>query len=455
MECRELVLQTIGHPGPHGMLRRMWHAKAARSSSWYTGRGSRVPVWISDIRFLDLDRPIGRGWKVAVGTKYGEIRIYDTAFSSRAIINVQVGPSPVTSLCYGLGSANSILYTNSQDTIGMINTRTGQFQQVNKCTPGTAWVCAAETGNYQQEVRDNRPSGHEQTDRVRGINHVTRSRVTRDATVDMDIDSEEEDKNDSDSSSSSSDGEVEEDIVGFNDYGAIEQEGGEESNFTLIDSLEPPSATSSVLPSPLETSTPVLSDSESRLVNASDTASQSTVTSAAIDGLSNETISLSPTFEPETATTTSLPEADITVDTVTTTTTSIITPQSATIAQDSNRQVTTSELENTTAPTPATTSVHLPTIPIYTTSGVDNCIRIYNMHTHKLIAKTTPGVRLSCISIIDALDPIYTRPAKRPSSPVPSVNSTSSTLLDRPPSPCGPDNSSSHTHRQPKRPRMT
>jgi hypothetical protein len=114
-------------------LWRMWKARNVRNDEF----GNPVPVWISDIRFLELDRPIGRGWRVATGTRFGDIRIYDTFLSKRPIINISASYHPICNLWLGLDD-EQLMFTDAQDTIGKIDTSTGKIGRVCKCIPGSA-----------------------------------------------------------------------------------------------------------------------------------------------------------------------------------------------------------------------------------------------------------------------------------------------------------------------------
>ncbi|KAJ3168199.1 WD repeat-containing protein 74 [Geranomyces variabilis] len=53
----------------------------------------RVPVWITDLRFIDSSKN-----RVIVGTGHHQIRIYDTLTARRPIINVTIGSHPIRAL---------------------------------------------------------------------------------------------------------------------------------------------------------------------------------------------------------------------------------------------------------------------------------------------------------------------------------------------------------------------
>ncbi len=59
----------------------------------------RVPVWVSDIQFIE--RYPAQGYYVAVCTRYRHVRIYDADKSRRPVISVEVGDSPLVSMLLG------------------------------------------------------------------------------------------------------------------------------------------------------------------------------------------------------------------------------------------------------------------------------------------------------------------------------------------------------------------
>lgn len=53
----------------------------------------RKPVWIKDLVFMSTD-----GQKLAVGTAYHQLRLYDMKAQRRPILQLDVGEHPIRSL---------------------------------------------------------------------------------------------------------------------------------------------------------------------------------------------------------------------------------------------------------------------------------------------------------------------------------------------------------------------
>lgn len=69
----------------------VWRAKNVKNDEL----DLRVPVWISDLQFLESYN--GR-WRIATCTRFRHVRIYDTSRSRRPILSVEIGESPLVSL---------------------------------------------------------------------------------------------------------------------------------------------------------------------------------------------------------------------------------------------------------------------------------------------------------------------------------------------------------------------
>ncbi|KAK9474495.1 uncharacterized protein V1510DRAFT_270975 [Dipodascopsis tothii] len=90
---------------------KLWKAKNVSNDEL----NLRVPVWISDIRFLDVGRDSKDGWRVAVTTRFGHVRLYETKRSQRPILNVEVGDHPLVCLA-PTGVDTDVVYSDTHST---------------------------------------------------------------------------------------------------------------------------------------------------------------------------------------------------------------------------------------------------------------------------------------------------------------------------------------------------
>ncbi|CAN6633184.1 hypothetical protein TRVA0_014S00430 [Trichomonascus vanleenenianus] len=97
--------------------------------------GNGVPIWISDIQFLDIHRPVTEGFRLATSTRFGEIRIYDTKRSKRPIFNIQASGHPIVSLFVDRAH-EELIFADTQRTIGRLNYNTGVIVKRFTVTPG-------------------------------------------------------------------------------------------------------------------------------------------------------------------------------------------------------------------------------------------------------------------------------------------------------------------------------
>jgi hypothetical protein len=104
------------HSRRNQRLWRIWKAKNVGNDQF----GNPVPVWVSDVQFLDPDRPMSEGWKLAVATRFGEIRLYDTKCSRGPLLNIIVSNHPLVNLWFGL-TENELLFSDSQNVIRRFN----------------------------------------------------------------------------------------------------------------------------------------------------------------------------------------------------------------------------------------------------------------------------------------------------------------------------------------------
>ncbi|CAJ0891848.1 13093_t:CDS:2 [Entrophospora sp. SA101] len=93
----------------------IWKAKNLRNDFL----DLRVPVWNTDMQFLNDDAT-----KIVVGTKYNQIRIYDTKVKRRPVLDLSIGEHPVVSLIVGR-NLNEILFSNTAGNLFSIDVRTG------------------------------------------------------------------------------------------------------------------------------------------------------------------------------------------------------------------------------------------------------------------------------------------------------------------------------------------
>ncbi|CAG8538383.1 14524_t:CDS:10 [Rhizophagus irregularis] len=82
----------------------------------------RVPVWITDLQFLSEQETT----KLVVGTKYHQIRIYDTKAKRRPVSDYNIGNNPVVSLIIGRNS-NEIFFTDTIGNVFSVDVRTGKI----------------------------------------------------------------------------------------------------------------------------------------------------------------------------------------------------------------------------------------------------------------------------------------------------------------------------------------
>ncbi|CAG8479850.1 3422_t:CDS:10 [Funneliformis caledonium] len=82
----------------------------------------RVPVWITDLQFLSEQETT----KLVVGTKYNQIRIYDTKAKRRPVSDFNIGHNPVVSLIVGRNS-NEIIFTDTVCNVCSMDVRTGKI----------------------------------------------------------------------------------------------------------------------------------------------------------------------------------------------------------------------------------------------------------------------------------------------------------------------------------------
>ncbi|KAK9464362.1 hypothetical protein V1512DRAFT_268460 [Lipomyces arxii] len=102
--------------------RKLWKSKNVKNDEL----NLRVPVWISDIRFIDLGRDHSdTDFRVVVSTRFGHIRVYETKLSRKPILNVEVGDHPLVALS-GYVHDREIVYCDTHSTTARFDLITGK-----------------------------------------------------------------------------------------------------------------------------------------------------------------------------------------------------------------------------------------------------------------------------------------------------------------------------------------
>ncbi|KAK9332783.1 hypothetical protein V1520DRAFT_367558 [Lipomyces starkeyi] len=104
--------------------RKLWKAKNVKNDEL----DLRVPVWISDIRFLDVNRNSETDFRLAISTRFGHVRVYETKYSRKPIVNVEVGDHPLIALSPYIND-HEIIYCDTNST-------TARFNLINGCKGG-------------------------------------------------------------------------------------------------------------------------------------------------------------------------------------------------------------------------------------------------------------------------------------------------------------------------------
>ncbi|KAK9369567.1 hypothetical protein V1509DRAFT_619842 [Lipomyces kononenkoae] len=101
--------------------RKVWKAKNVKNDEL----DLRVPVWISDIRFLDVNRNSETDFRVVVSTRFGHVRVYETKYSRKPIVNVEVGDHPLIALSPYIND-HEIIYCDTNSTTARFNLINGR-----------------------------------------------------------------------------------------------------------------------------------------------------------------------------------------------------------------------------------------------------------------------------------------------------------------------------------------
>ncbi|KAK9386393.1 hypothetical protein V1515DRAFT_604471 [Lipomyces mesembrius] len=101
--------------------RKLWKAKNVKNDEL----DLRVPVWISDIRFLDVNRNSDTDFRLAISTRFGHVRVYETKYSRKPIVNVEVGDHPLIALSPCIND-HEIIYCDTNSTTARFNLINGR-----------------------------------------------------------------------------------------------------------------------------------------------------------------------------------------------------------------------------------------------------------------------------------------------------------------------------------------
>jgi len=77
-------------------------------------------VWITDLQFLSNSDTT----KLVIGSKYHQIRVYDTKVKRRPALDLSIGDYPVVSLT--VGDSNQIIFSDTVGNVFSVDIRTGK-----------------------------------------------------------------------------------------------------------------------------------------------------------------------------------------------------------------------------------------------------------------------------------------------------------------------------------------
>ncbi|XP_001640649.2 WD repeat-containing protein 74 isoform X2 [Nematostella vectensis] len=109
----DLKLWNLENPG-----QATFKAKNVRNDSL----DLRVPVWVTDIAFLDSASPSPT---VVTGSGYHSLRVYDTTAQKRPVLTMDLGECPISSIAIP-GDENLIIAGNTEGTLAAIDIRKGK-----------------------------------------------------------------------------------------------------------------------------------------------------------------------------------------------------------------------------------------------------------------------------------------------------------------------------------------
>ncbi|CAO3658572.1 unnamed protein product [Umbelopsis vinacea] len=110
----------------------------------------RVPVWITDLQFIDSEAT-----RIAIGTHYHQIRVYDIMAARRPVLDVEVGKTPIKRISVG-SNDEQIIYADTTNNLGAVEVKNGKVVAQYKGLTGAATaVCTTtikEQGNEKVVV---------------------------------------------------------------------------------------------------------------------------------------------------------------------------------------------------------------------------------------------------------------------------------------------------------------
>ncbi|CAG8665095.1 5624_t:CDS:10 [Dentiscutata heterogama] len=114
INCTPGSIITKNKESKNGMI---WNGKNVKSDFV----DLRVPIWITDIQFLDEQRTT----KILTGTKYHQVRLYDIKAQRRPVFEASVGHKAVVSLIVGQ-NPNEVIFSDTVGNIFTVDLRNGK-----------------------------------------------------------------------------------------------------------------------------------------------------------------------------------------------------------------------------------------------------------------------------------------------------------------------------------------
>uniref|UniRef100_A0A060SZP9 Ribosome biogenesis protein NSA1 n=1 Tax=Blastobotrys adeninivorans TaxID=409370 RepID=A0A060SZP9_BLAAD len=133
----------LGLSGRRQPVCRIWKAK---NSHCPLGEPTAVaPIWVSDARFYDIENTAQGTYKLAVCTRFGELRLYNTRAHRRPIVTIEVSHHPLTALWHGLNSTSGaeILMMDTLSQVYKYNCETASLSLV---------MCGAHAGGCHVDM---------------------------------------------------------------------------------------------------------------------------------------------------------------------------------------------------------------------------------------------------------------------------------------------------------------
>ncbi|KAK9481050.1 hypothetical protein V1514DRAFT_324083 [Lipomyces japonicus] len=105
---------------------KLWKAKNVKNDEL----DLRVPVWVSDVWFLDVDDnaaadSLNDHFRLVISTRFGHVRVYETSSSRKPILNVEVGEHPLVALTV-TDSDREVVFGDTHGTTARFSLITGR-----------------------------------------------------------------------------------------------------------------------------------------------------------------------------------------------------------------------------------------------------------------------------------------------------------------------------------------